>query len=405
MIASKKQKIDYVLVYNRMNKLNRLGTALVQIRAYQNPSCRYLSTNIYIEPEYWDDKKGKIKPTHPNEFVYTEQIREQLKAIRAFENRMVNRHGSFPLERIHEYKQPDSHFKTFTDFYLYEVECQPKISTKKSQKSRLANLVEFRSGKIYFEDLTYSFIKKFDRFLRAKYDTKKSTIPNIHKTVKSYVRRAIKEDLVSIDKDPYKKFKINAVRVDKVYLTEQELIRIESIKFTKENQFLEKIRDFFLLCCYTGLRYGDVSRLAPEHLLKTNLGWEIRIVTQKTNDLAIIPISDVFLDANGKSKAMTLIEKLQASRKGLNEHFKDVPYIDLKCQYVNRKLKEVAPIAGIEKNITTHVGRHTNATILCTKIPIPVLQRMLTHSSIDTTMQYIHMNGDLIRNELKKVKW
>lgn len=407
MLSQKKrQKISYTLVYNRQSKMNRLGKALIQIRTYQNPKCRYFSTNIYIKPQYWDNKKGQIKPNQPNEFIYTEQINNIIKEMKSYENKIINRYGTFPLERLHEYQEPEGEFKNFTDFYLFELD-RPDItnSTKKSQKARLTNLNEFRKGKIYFEDLTYTFILKFDRFLRTKYNELNSTIPNVHKTVKAYINKAIEQDLIKTDKNPYKKFKIKSNDPEKVFLTEGELKKIEDLTFNKGNKNLERIKDFFLLCCYTGFRYSDVNKLAPIHLVTTKEGVDIRLTTKKNKKPALIPTSDLFLDENGNSKVVALIEKLQQQRGDVTGEFAETPFLKLANQYVNRELKKIAQLAGITKNLTTHVGRHTNATILCTKVPLPVLQKMLTHSNIDTTMQYIHMNGDLIRNEIKKAKW
>lgn len=42
------EKIRYRLVYNRQNRLNRQGTALVQIEAYLNQRKSYFKTNIYL---------------------------------------------------------------------------------------------------------------------------------------------------------------------------------------------------------------------------------------------------------------------------------------------------------------------------------------------------------------------
>ena len=408
LVQQKRQKISFTLVYNRKNKLNRQGESLIQVKAYQNPKCRYFSTGIYITPKYWDNKNNQIKSGHPNEFVYTEKINSVIREMKTYENRMINRYGSFSLDRLHEYQNPEKEFKNFTDFYRFELD-RPDIthSTKKSQQARLRNLEEFRQGKIYFEDLTYSFIIRFDRFLRNKYDQEKSTIPNIHKTVKAYINKAIKQDLLKPDKTPYRKFDIKSKETDKVFLTENELNKIEDLVFTKDILHLEQVRDFFLLCCYTGLRYSDVSKLAPTHLIDSKNGLEVRITTQKNNKPAFIPISHLFLDKNGNSKPVALVEKLQLKIGGVHQDNKDIPFIKLSNQYVNRELKKIAVKSNISKKITAHVGRHTFATILCTKMPLPNIQTMLTHGHINTLMGYVHTNGALIIKAAKesKEKW
>lgn len=54
-------KIVYNLVYNRKGSLNKKGTALVQIEAYQGKRKKYFSTKVYLKPEQWDNKKLIVK--------------------------------------------------------------------------------------------------------------------------------------------------------------------------------------------------------------------------------------------------------------------------------------------------------------------------------------------------------
>ena len=52
-------------------------------------------------------------------------------------------------------------------------------------------------------------------------------------------------------------------------------------------------------------------------------------------------------------------------------------------------IKAVADICGIKKNVHFHMARHTFATIsLNLGIPIEVVQRLLGHRSIKTTLIY-----------------
>jgi site-specific recombinase XerD len=60
-------------------------------------------------------------------------------------------------------------------------------------------------------------------------------------------------------------------------------------------------------------------------------------------------------------------------------------------QQMNRHLKEIAAAAGINKNITTHVGRHTFGFLyLAMGGKVEELREILGHSKIETTMVYSH---------------
>jgi integrase len=71
----------------------------------------------------------------------------------------------------------------------------------------------------------------------------------------------------------------------------------------------------------------------------------------------------------------------------------------------NKHLKTIAGKAKINKNLTSHIARHTFLTFMADKVSTPTLMRMAQHSDIKTTMQYIHMSEKMKQEELKKVNW
>jgi len=58
-------KIRYRFVFNRKNRLNDRGEALVQIEALLNKKKSYFSTNIYLQPSSWHKRK-QIVVNHPH---------------------------------------------------------------------------------------------------------------------------------------------------------------------------------------------------------------------------------------------------------------------------------------------------------------------------------------------------
>ena len=143
----RRSKIKYTLIFNRKDRLNKHGQALIQIKAYQDGNNRYFSTGIYIQPQYWDQRHRKVKHFHPNQYVYNQSIQAQLAEMEAFEIRMINRYGSFPLERLHEYKQETISDvpASFTVFFEQELRnYRLKPDSYKMYKLTLNKLKGFR---------------------------------------------------------------------------------------------------------------------------------------------------------------------------------------------------------------------------------------------------------------------
>ena len=55
------KKVIFNLVFNRKKRLNSEGKALIQVEAYQNRQKMYFSTNVYVRPNQWDQKRRRVK--------------------------------------------------------------------------------------------------------------------------------------------------------------------------------------------------------------------------------------------------------------------------------------------------------------------------------------------------------
>ena len=86
------EKIRYRLVYNRQNRLNRQGTALVQIEAYLNQRKSYFKTNIYLKPECWS-KDGAQVINHPQSNELNAMLYEKILELQAIELSYWKRNG------------------------------------------------------------------------------------------------------------------------------------------------------------------------------------------------------------------------------------------------------------------------------------------------------------------------
>jgi site-specific recombinase XerD len=180
-----------------------------------------------------------------------------------------------------------------------------------------------------------------------------------------------------ITKTPFTQVKIRPNKTKVVYLVDSELKRLHK---TKYHPRLEKVRDAFLFQCYTGLAYIDMSQLTQE-MIEDN---KIMIDRQKTGEPCYIPLM---------KPAKEILEKYRY-KLPVNSN-----------QKMNAYLKEVGTLAKINKELHTHVGRHTFATIaLNNGMPVTTLQVILGHSDIRTTMKYAKLIRNTIDQDMVKLE-
>ena len=248
---------------------------------------------------------------------------------------------------------------------------------------------------ISIANINHNFIKGFDLWLRSKHKSCNNTAAKLVKHFRTIFNLALNNDWVRAD--PFASYKIQLERVDRGYLTQDELAKL--IQKDLESERLSVVRDMFLFSCYTGLAYTDVEQLTSDCIQTDGEGRQ-RIVTkrQKTKVGVTIPLLEI---------PKLIIEKYKDSRRGRNKEDRLLPLYS--NQKVNNYLKEIATLCEINKELSYHLARHTFATTvtLANGMPIETVSRLLGHTSIKTTQIYARITDtkigadmDILANKL-----
>jgi site-specific recombinase XerD len=191
--------------------------------------------------------------------------------------------------------------------------------------------------------------------------------------------------LISID--PFANYKIRITKVDRGYLTQEDVEKILKKQFVTKR--LELVRDIFIFSCFTGLSYIDVKNLTKKNV-RTSFDTNLWIMTkrQKTKIESNILLLDV---------PKMILEKY----KGKSPNNLLLPI--LSNQKMNSYLKEIGDVCEIDKELTFHLARHTFATTitLAKGVPIETVSKMLGHTNIRTTQIYARITDSKISNDMQ----
>ena len=218
---------------------------------------------------------------------------------------------------------------------------------------------------IYFSDLTKANITLYDDWLHAK-GYSQPTIYNYHKRNKRYIHEAIKFDLLK--NDPYKgeRFSRGKHAIRK-YLTAEELKKVKDAQIDSET--ICRVRDLFIFQAYTGISYADLAK------------FNFKRDVQKRGNKYVI------LDIRLKTEENYFIVLLSPAMEILKKYDYVLPIIS--NQQYNLRLKIVADYAGLDRNLTVHMSRHTFATMcLNNGVKMENVSKMLGHTNVRTTQQY-----------------
>ena len=247
--------------------------------------------------------------------------------------------------------------------------------------------VKMRKSDIMLSLVDRNFVMDFETWLKTEYKLDTNSSEKLMRIFKRITTMCFKNG--QMPKDPFCDHKLKKVKKDRGYLTKSELEKI--IDFTPDSKRLEKVRDIFLFCCFTGYDYSTTAALTDKDLVADDDGalW-IDTHRIKTKTAAKVKLLDIPLG---------IIKKYELRRDGnyLLPVMSNAKY--------NQYLKEIASACEIEKNVTSHLARHTFATTVtyANGVSIESISKMLGHTKISTTQIYARIVDKTVSNEMDKL--
>jgi len=257
-----------------------------------------------------------------------------------------------------------------------------------------------------FESFNESGLNDYVEFLRIKHEMRNSTIGKQMGFLKWFLRWSMNKNYHQNNAFQTFKPKLKDTQKKVIFLTQEELHKVRDYNIPESKQYLERIRDVFLFCCFTGIRYSDAYNLRRSDI-KSN---HIEITTVKTADSLIIELND--------------------TSKHILDKYKNIPFKDDKAlpvisnQKMNDYLKELGELVGIDEPIRqtyyignkrinevrpkyellgTHVGRRTFiCNALSLGIPVQVVMKWTGHSDYKAMKPYIDIADNIKANSMKK---
>jgi site-specific recombinase XerD len=382
-----RQFMENINIYLRQYADNSHG--IVWISFYVNRQKVNFSTKVSVDPKYWSEKKELILPgdkLSSDKNLIIENIRARINNV-FVKYRLKDKKLSKDLF-MREYNRP-SDYNTFFEFveaYMKKNSFRAELVTIQSHKVIIRKIKEFNPNLI-FDDINKEWLDNYFSYLRKDMENNANTAYKNMAIIKKYVRAAYKAGYMA--EDPFEDWSIKKTTSTCVYLNEEELSTLVSIYNAGDlNYHLYKTLEFFLFMCFSSLHIGDAKRLQLEQFNESSFTYfRIKLRNSKPEPIQIPisePLKKLLSNIAGTRKKGPLFEVLQAD------------------QTMNRNLKDIADIAGIEKQLTHKVGRHTFATIYLRHTKdLAALKELLGHSDIKETLVYAHVMDDAKREGIQ----
>jgi site-specific recombinase XerD len=391
-----------ILYYLPSGKISKAGLATIYCRLTINGSRVSFSTKKLVHPKKWDTINQRVFNVHDDSRIinpylnlltnkiYESQFKLEslnMKISAAAIKQMLSGEqdkNSKSLFRIFE--EHNNKMKSLINLEYVEGTAKRYCTTLK----HLKEFVEFKYKQKDFKvkDVSHEFIHEFDYYMRHKRKCCNNTAVKYTKNFRKIIKLALANSW--IDKDPFVNYKMKIHKVDRGYLTTQELNLLNNKRFHVKR--IEQVKDVFLFQCYTGLAYCDTFNLTKKNLVTDDTGivW-IKTARIKTGSPVNVPLLP---------RASEILDKYK-SHSRTDESNCILPV--LSNQKMNAYLKEIADLCGIEKRLSCHLARHTFATTvtLANGISLESVSKMLGHTNLNTTKIYARMLDSRVLQEMQ----
>lgn len=364
-------------------------------------------SGIKVQPDQFSNKTQTVRPIV--EATNKDKINKELRTLRNhILTELAKNHESEEISPawlkriIDQFWNPEKYMEKGQDLFSFikdfiakaDVRINPKTGRPVSYKMvreyertyyYLKEYCQENKLVLDFKDIDLDFYYSFTEYLQGL-NLATNTIGKKIQTLKIFLNSATDRGINQYKHFKSPRFTAISEESDSIYLTKAELEKIYETNLSNHPK-LEKVRDLFIVGCWTGVRFSDIPQITPETI---NNGL-ISIKQSKTGGKAVIPVHPM---------VQTILDKYDGTlprvitNQRFNEYLKDVA----KAARINDKVHKSITKGGIGRStaykkwelVTTHCGRRSFATNnYLMGVPTLTIMAITGHKTESSFLKYI----------------
>jgi integrase len=384
-------------------------TLIYLLFRFDNQKLKY-STAEKVIPGSWNKTKQRVKMVRDSKEITSlnNRLDDLAKTAKTTHRDLINKNIRPTPHKIKEALDQEGFKKEYaqkTTFLKFAKDLKEngnrKLNTTKQWGQTIRILEAYKTAtkkEVDFDAIDLDFYNSFIQYL-IKQNYSKNSIGGFIKNVKIFMNEAVDRKLTTNHEYRNRKFKVISEEVDKIYLTITELKNIYDLDLMQKPR-LAKVRDLFIVACYTGLRFSDLIQVTPENIISN--GTQIKIRTEKTSEIIVIPlqtqVKEIIAKYDGRLPAVISNQKMNDYLKEIGEEAK-----------ISETVKTAITKGGQTQNniqmkyelITTHTARRSFATnAYLNDVPSISIMKITGHRTEASFMKYIRISQEDNANKL-----
>ena len=360
------------------------GSHPIALQFIKGRKRKLLSLGQSATEDQWNDEKGLPLKKHP----YQAKLVNFIKGKVAEANRIVldfeSKEKPYSLDDVINKikgKASSEYLFVYMDQIIDRLAKQEKEGNVIVYQCTKRSLQSFHEGDILLSEIDTQFLNRYKDFLVGK-GLKANSVSVYLRTLRSVLNKAIKEGVMNEEAYPFKKFTIKSEATAKRAISKEDINKLRDLDL-EEYSTLDLTRDFFMFSFYNrGMSFVDLAFLKKDNIQDDRIVYTRRKTGQKFTIKITEQSKDIITKYVSKERdyIFPIIKRPESE------------YLDYKnaARLMNKKLKKLAILAGIDAELTTYVSRHSWATIAKRSgVPTAVISEGLGHETEETTQIYL----------------
>jgi site-specific recombinase XerD len=376
------------------------------LRIIKDRKPKYISIGFSCPKEHWDPAENRPSRKHPNRAELNILINEKINKVNKVLLNYETNEEAFTLEEVEKHLRKSTSKMTVAQFsrdLIKRLEDLGKLGTATTYKDALRAVMRFTDQKdITFTQLDQTFLIKLEEDL-LKRGIKENSISVYMRTLRALYNKAIMEGYAKEADYPFKTYKVSKLnnKTRKRAITKADIKKIQALTFAPNSKKRHAQNYFLLSYLWRGINFIDLAYLKWDNIKNDRLNYT-RAKTGQNFTIAINPMTLNILNEYQIHKEeggfiFPILSSFHNTEVRKRNRLKKV------IKEVNKELKEIGQLAGIEVHLTTYVARHTFATVLKREgVSIATISEGLGHSTERITQVYLDEFESSVLDEADK---
>jgi site-specific recombinase XerD len=375
------------------NKARSDYTFPIMLQIIKDGRVKLIYTGISCLENDWSGTE--LKKTHSNyqkrNLILANIKSKALKIIDEFVSdemdfTLIDFAAKFKGDKINSRITVYEHFQTT----IALMNTSGRTGNSRSYKDTCNSFFNFHQDKdLSFKKLNVSLLEKYEAHLRGR-NNQDSGIAFRMRSIRAIYNSAIRNGIVKAEYYPFDKYKISKLKGkgQKRALSRTEIKKILDVDLSERPDLIDT-KNYFIFSYFSrGINFVDMMKLKKENIQGKNIEY-IRSKTKGRFVIKIMPPVQKVLEYYSSNNSMTdyifpiLLKNELTPIQIENRKHKTLSKF-------NKNLKELAKLAGVNKNVTSYVIRHSYATNLKQLgVATDLISESMGHSNLDITNSYL----------------